>query len=433
MRLRSGRSVGLDEKRRRTLAAAIPDDLLIYEVLVHLPAKSLARCKCVRRSWRTAITGAAFVRHHLKLSRARPPSSSPSLVRATPTTTTPRLLRSASTASHSYRRRGITRWILPTHCDGLVAIATVSDRVFVCNPATREFVALPPGIHNAELHHSEMLPPPVGIGVSDTAKFWLPAYRRYRPLGFDQWRNRYVVARYFFRTCDGAVAGDHHSQAAANNDMGVMGHEVFTLGGGGGSWELTQDPPHAVGVQRPICTRRALYWHADEPQPRLMRFGLQDRAFAVVPRPPAGWSPHDDMAILDGKLCYVYADSEAASFHFWLAEDAPDLKWSLQFSIEIVQESSPDANPIHYLAPVTTNGDKVLLVAVGRYSSYLLSWCTVAASNDGAVVEQAVDLHHELRYGRPDGSKYMGCQSQEFLHCVLPYFESLVSLTACNY
>ncbi|CAN6352130.1 unnamed protein product [Urochloa humidicola] len=65
------------EKRRRhqDTAAAFPDDMLVSEVLVRLPAKPLARCRCVCRSWRAGIAGAAFVRRHLDLSRAAAPPS----------------------------------------------------------------------------------------------------------------------------------------------------------------------------------------------------------------------------------------------------------------------------------------------------------------------------------------------------------------------
>jgi hypothetical protein len=57
-----------------------------------------------------------------------------------------------------------------------------------------------------------------------------------------------------------------------------------------------------------MCTRRAFYWHSDEPKARLMRFSLQDRTFAVVSRPPVGGddrcvSLNDEMVDLDGKLC----------------------------------------------------------------------------------------------------------------------------------
>ncbi|CAN6352262.1 unnamed protein product [Urochloa humidicola] len=199
--------VGSDEKRRRALAAAIPDDLVISEVLVHLPARSVARCRCVCRSWRAGIGGAAFVRRHLELSRRASPSSVLAIPREvdaddgratsteisfhrlllppppgpgrTTTTTTTVISKKASWPAAA---EPMTRIISATHCDGLVAIATTTDRVFICNPATGELAPLPLGTHNAQLDHCDcdLLAPPVA-------------------LGFDPWRNSYVVARYFYR------------------------------------------------------------------------------------------------------------------------------------------------------------------------------------------------------------------------------------------
>nr|TKW29228.1 hypothetical protein SEVIR_3G382200v2 [Setaria viridis] len=391
--------------------AAVLDDVLIYEVLVRLPANG---CGCFRRSWRAGITGASFVRRHLELSRTRPPS-----VLAVPREVDP-LDDYATSTEISFHRlmlppapapgttetelifekawpEGITRRIAPTHCDGLVAIATATDRVFVCNPATGEFVALPLGRHNAELQDRDLLVPPVA-------------------LGFDRWRNCYVVGRYFYRA---------YGEKSFNNVTGEysqdydIGHEVFTIGAG--SWELTQDPPHAVGILMPMCTRRAFYWHSDVPKPRLMRFSLQGRTFAVVSRPPVGrdhLSVHE-MVDLDGKLCYVHAAAEA-SFHVWLADDRHDeLQWSLHCRIDL----HPDPNLIYYSRPVISDGGKMLFRAAGEYSYNHLFWCSVPNNTR----EKMVDL-----YTRPDGSKYVG-QSQDLLQYVVPYFESLVSLTACNY
>nr|CAB3466300.1 unnamed protein product [Digitaria exilis] len=225
-------------------------------------------------------------------------------------------------------------------------MATRTDRVLVCNPATRELAALPLGTHNAELDHCEYLVPGVAIG-------------------FDQWRNLHVIARYFYRQYGEIFVDQVSGERYADKDHNV-GHEIFTLGGGS-SWELTQDPPYPVGVQRPICTRQAIYWHADEPRPQLMRFGLQHRGFAVVPRPPtAGWNPLHDMAAgLDrGKLCYVHAVAEA-SFEVWMADEdddvADDLEWSLRCRVHLPAYLA--RNNVNYsFMPVIVDGDGDTLV-----------------------------------------------------------------------
>ncbi|CAN6329570.1 unnamed protein product [Urochloa humidicola] len=158
-----------------------------------------------------------------------------------------------------------------------------------------------------------------------------------------------------------------------------------------------------------------------------MRFGLQDRTFHVVPRPPAGWSTSldDDMANLDGKLCYVHAATEASSFEVWLADDeGPDdeLQWWLHCRIDFL----PIPSPI-YMRPVFSDGHEMLLRAVDKDLCSYLFWYNVSSK----AVESVVGMRHELQYARPDGSKYMG-QSRDLLH-FMPYSESLVSLTACNY
>jgi hypothetical protein len=47
------------------------------------------------------------------------------------------------------------------HCDGLVAIATVNDQAFVCNPPTQEHVTLPLG--TSECHVVKETPITLGF------------------------------------------------------------------------------------------------------------------------------------------------------------------------------------------------------------------------------------------------------------------------------
>ncbi|KAF8776712.1 hypothetical protein HU200_003444 [Digitaria exilis] len=348
-------------------------------------------CRCVCRSWRAGIAAAAFVRRHRDLSRARPPSSVLAIPRecdpddrhATSTDITfhrlvlpppGQMATEADLVLHKTWHEGITRAIYPTHCDGLVAIATATDKVFVSNPATGEFAALPLCTHNAELDHGVAKAVPVA-------------------LGFDKWRNSYVVARYFYRTYGETTFDEATDEWVQDGDYDI-GHEVFTLGGGGGgggsSWELTDDPPHAIEFQSPICTWRGYYWHSDMPKLRLMRFGgLRDRKFEVVPRPPTpGWSHLDSMAAMDGKLCYVHAAADASFFQLWIADDGQDLQWSLRCRIV-------HAPGFRYFKPIIADGD-MLVVAVGE---------TVNRYNvQNGSMEEVVDKQLRLQYRRLEGS-----------------------------
>ncbi|KAM0845146.1 hypothetical protein ACQ4PT_056559 [Festuca glaucescens] len=180
------------EKRRRitppplTAGVGLPDDLLFMEVLVRLPVKCLLRFKCVCRSWCIRMHDAGFVHLQRDFSRASPPSmlviarknayedeedeelSEPediAFYRLRPgqkpgdfeTKAAELLLDKAACPPEVV---GVTDVILATNCDGLVALTTTMNQVFVCNPATKELVALPLGSPDVD---SDKLPS-VAIG-----------------------------------------------------------------------------------------------------------------------------------------------------------------------------------------------------------------------------------------------------------------------------
>ncbi|CAN6227829.1 unnamed protein product [Urochloa humidicola] len=414
------------EKRRRIAppaAAALPEDLLFPEVLARLPVKSLTRFKSVCRSWRAAIEDPdpAFVRRHLDLSTSGgPPPSVLVIPREDHDYDLKEDAASESIRFHRLRLRpgpaygaeaaelmlekawppdgtpGVTHLIAPVHCDGLVALATSADhRVFVCNPATREFVALPPG--SRDVQDSDLAPV---------------------ALGFHRYRGGYVVARCFYRKY-----GDRLDEAAGRYVLDYdIGHEIFTLGSGGsGSWELTQDPPRAIGSETPVCTREAFYWHGhlDAPPPHsMLRFSLRDETFGVFACPPVACCGTSiiDMAELAGKLCCVYTATETA-FDVWLADDAPRPEWSLRCRVDTL-----GGPPAGYLMPVAAgdDGEENLLLAVN-----LDRLCRYDVRRGDLV--DVVDLQRAVPDGGRQVSKYTGDWC-DIRHYVVPYIESLVPI-----
>uniref|UniRef100_A0A0E0AHR4 F-box associated beta-propeller type 3 domain-containing protein n=1 Tax=Oryza glumipatula TaxID=40148 RepID=A0A0E0AHR4_9ORYZ len=188
----------------------------------------------------------------------------------------------------------ITRHIIPTHCDGLVAFATYGRAMLVCNPATQELVVLPPG------HGSGPCP----RSTESTAA-----------VGFDPWRNRYVVVRCFY--------------CKSHNDPPVynIGHEIFTLDiGAGDGWQRMQDPSRAIS---PGGRRR-----------RLHAWGFLLLAFDAVPS-SLGCTAYDNddrLSDLVGELCYVHrVRTSMATHEVWMAAavDDDDQEWWLRYRVDL--------------------------------------------------------------------------------------------------
>jgi hypothetical protein len=73
---RKEKAAGLTKPRRtrnhRRVAAATPDlpeEIVVWEILVRLPAKDILRCRAVCRSWRRLTSAADFILAH---HRAQP-------------------------------------------------------------------------------------------------------------------------------------------------------------------------------------------------------------------------------------------------------------------------------------------------------------------------------------------------------------------------
>ncbi|CAN6242029.1 unnamed protein product [Urochloa humidicola] len=408
--------------------STIPEDLLFSDILPRLPVKSLVRFKCVCRSWRAAVErDPALARRHLALSRAAARPLSMLVV--------PRkelydddsdeddeeeeisfhrlILSGSSNAPAGVELMFSKAWpegvrqdgVVPTHCDGLVAVAATGDRVLVCNPATREFVALPPGSRDAL---DDASPAPVA-------------------LGYDKRRNVYMVARCFYRKYD-------QSKDAVSGELTLdcdVGHETFTLGSGGGSsgcWELTGDPPHAVAPStRPVCTAEAFYWRtaAGVVKPsKLLRFGLRDRAFdAVMPFPPGADFAHgaDHLTELGGMPCYVRPVTDTA-FEFWVAGggDGPRTEWEWSLRCRVDFGGYGESVGCDAMLVVAAAGDEMLVAADHRE----LYRCDARRGTVRRVVDMD-ELEYESEKPEQDGSARDG---ETYLHHVVPYVESLVSI-----
>ncbi|RLN41044.1 F-box/LRR-repeat protein [Panicum miliaceum] len=142
------------KRQHKAEAIDIPHDVL-EQVLLQLPVKSLMRFKSVCKSWRDTIASPHFERCQLQVSRARRPSMLvlPLWVMAPPFRMDrimffayPGYGAAAELMHEKAWSTGIGSFGRPLHCDGLIVVAAaLSSQIFVCNPATKELVALPAG------------------------------------------------------------------------------------------------------------------------------------------------------------------------------------------------------------------------------------------------------------------------------------------------
>ncbi|CAL5030722.1 unnamed protein product [Urochloa decumbens] len=256
----------------------LPDDILFFQILLLLPVKRLVRFQSVSRSWRDTIASTHFVLGHLELS-TRTRSSMvlvPRKSQKDPTKTGSRYLSTFSfqpgqsnIAELIFHKRfypyGIPMFSIPLHCDGLLLIPCLTGAIFICNPATREFVELPPGTRSVVLDH------------------------RYA-FGFDPWSRTYKVARHFVRSYKDIAQADGEGTVREYSS----GHEILTLGTNSKEawgWKPTVDPPYRIKARTPICLPGFFYWsamqsmaHSKSISDVILRFSLLDETFTVHPK-----------------------------------------------------------------------------------------------------------------------------------------------------
>uniref|UniRef100_A0A0E0FC21 F-box domain-containing protein n=1 Tax=Oryza meridionalis TaxID=40149 RepID=A0A0E0FC21_9ORYZ len=367
-------------------AMAIPNDLLVSEVLSRLPVKSLLRFSSVCRSWCAAVADPAFARRHLTLSRRAAAATPPSVLAvvtctdADPDNAAPpedlisfhrirpgRQPSSAAAAAdvvvdveqmQELALECSNPLLRSSHCDGLVAVAADVGRIFVCNPATREFVVLPPGS-----------PGPYDYRREEAAV-----------LSVDPRTGVHVVTRCLYQHY-GCHTDEHTGEQSLEYDIV---HEVFVHGpSGSGGWEATTAPPCPVElVVPPAHARGAFYWAANDqsdPAQRehpnaLLRFAIHDGVFDVVPLPPgvAFMAPDDRDALteLGGEICYM-RPTGATAFDFWMLPAAADAehdeeeeghgRWSLRWCVDF-----GGGDPIDDLTPLYMAPDGTLTVDMAR-------------------------------------------------------------------
>ncbi|KAK4400010.1 F-box/kelch-repeat protein [Sesamum angolense] len=126
----------------------LPDDA-IAEILARLPIKSLSRFKCVSNSWNHLISHPSFLNlralrkrstRELRLIYVEHGKNTDGRIRITATDTEGKLINQFSLPGNSMKN-SVDR-LYPTRFD-LVCFHNYRGEIWLCNPATRQILALP--------------------------------------------------------------------------------------------------------------------------------------------------------------------------------------------------------------------------------------------------------------------------------------------------
>ncbi|KAL4379838.1 hypothetical protein GQ457_02G038600 [Hibiscus cannabinus] len=328
-------------------------EVLIMEILVRLPVKSLTRFNCVCRSWCCCFQTSNFIsKHHdinlknnrLNLLCTRSVGMHRNVIPYfTQLSTEHHDFLSAKHDIHftCFEDCGYPPDVLGPR-NGLLCIYTGGQRnkMVLWNPSTREFKTLPP---------SSIKPPSPGYITVDTAGF-----------GFDSNIGDYKVVQFVDRIAlNHSLPADERPLPGYKYDFTA---EVYSLKTD--SWKeipFTGAFPDGFHNLCDSYVNGRCYWHAGrdplpEPDPRILSFDMADDTFSTCPFPDFGGSlEHYRFQLSEfygslGIFIFPYT-APAKSFDLWVMDGA--YTWTKQLCIEPIPGVE---NPLGFW----TNGDLFL-------------------------------------------------------------------------
>jgi hypothetical protein len=117
-----------------TASLSLPEEIVVWEIFIRLPAKYILRCRAVCRSWHDLTSAYDFLRAH---HRRQP--SLPLITLYGSTIGTKGVLKCSPPA---LALRDYEGFKLLASCDGLLLLSLSDGRYIICNPVTRQCAPL---------------------------------------------------------------------------------------------------------------------------------------------------------------------------------------------------------------------------------------------------------------------------------------------------
>ncbi|CAM0879379.1 unnamed protein product [Alopecurus aequalis] len=330
-------------QRDGATAPVLPEDLVLWEIFNRLPAKTLLRCRAVCRSWRRLTCDAEFLLAH---HRRQPLltlvlSSTPALGKAPATLDALDLLQSPAV------RRPILgfsscnecrKYYIHASCDGLLLLSRAYRLYYICNPATRQWCALP--------------------NVSDVAALY-----HHRPSG--EYRVLYRNRKHPYGP--GSVAYYLLTVGSSLDGQRCIGLPVSSP-----SVKELMSEALLDFSNPPVLLHGCLHWcycRSWDTESKVLVFDTVDESFRCMQSPIAVKPAL--LRQMDGTLCIHHLDRGTMIVQVWVLQDYGMEVWSLKHKIQLpVLEMKQYVSDKEHLgwAGASDNGDTLLS---GRYPQLL--------------------------------------------------------------
>ncbi|CAM0884774.1 unnamed protein product [Alopecurus aequalis] len=266
----------------------IPEEILIWEILVRLPPKSLLRCRAVCPAWRRGTSTRDFLLAHHARQPTRPLLHGIASIDIIPfDLAADGQLQSIARLRYDHATVGRN-----ASCDGLLVLTLCGTRLSICNPATREHAPL-------QQLHGYML-----LGMYP-----------HKPTG--EYRLLLHPAPRWAYAVPPLDAQD--------------GSYVFALGSG--------QPPRYIGCpdtvellfnEVAVLFRGNLHWHIGH---MMMVFDTVAESFLRMRSPIV--SSYASLFEIGGTLAISTLNDEATVVDIWMMQDYQGEVWALKYQVEL--------------------------------------------------------------------------------------------------
>ncbi|TVU32612.1 hypothetical protein EJB05_24350, partial [Eragrostis curvula] len=327
-------------RERRTIPA-LPDDLVLWEILIRLPATALLRCRAVCRSWRSLTSTVDFLLDHHRRQPSLP------LISFNGDVLCPRSTDAIDLRRSPAERRPILRFIeddnrrcdfvVRASCDGLLLMSLSNKRFSICNPVTSQWIELPPSLAGVEV---------LGMYLHNSSGEYRVLY----------WKKRVNI----FLNDDTVVynvitVGSSEEPRCIGQPVASPSIEQFIKAG------LTY-----VRFRPPVVLHSCLHWGQWSLENQLIVFDTVVESFRCMRSPITSYhSALSHLLEIDGVIGISHMDESKFTVELWLLQDYELEVWSLKYRIELPMAQMRNITNNWYYNGLVVSGNGDVLVYFG--------------------------------------------------------------------